>query len=298
MNNKLSVVVPVYRVEKFLNKCVDSIIAQTYKNLEIILVDDGSPDNCPSICDEYARKDERVRVIHKKNGGLSSARNAGLQAATGGYVAFVDSDDWIRPTMYEELMYLAEDLDADVVSGAFFTYKEHRNPPICEGGADGKVRIMTNAEALSELYFGNQGFFCLSTMVPTKIYRTELAKKVEFPEGFIHEDVYWTPMILHMADRVVMYNKSFYAYNLESPTSISSQGRTINAIEGSLHSAKSVCEYFNQNRLETISDYTERKYYSSIIECYYECWMKRKESVYDQKMRELKKETFNNKKTC
>lgn len=84
MNNKLSVVVPVYRVEKFLNKCVDSIIAQTYENLEIILVDDGSPDNCPSICDEYARKDERVRVIHKKNGGLSSARNAGLQAATGG----------------------------------------------------------------------------------------------------------------------------------------------------------------------------------------------------------------------
>lgn len=84
MNNKLSVVVPVYRVEKFLNKCVNSIIAQTYKNLEIILVDDGSPDNCPYICDEYARKDERVRVIHKKNGGLSSARNAGLQAATGG----------------------------------------------------------------------------------------------------------------------------------------------------------------------------------------------------------------------
>ena len=93
MNNKLSVVVPVYRVEKFLNKCVDSIIAQTYKNLEIILVDDGSPDNCPSICDEYARKDERVRVIHKKNGGLSSARNAGLRAATGVYVAFVDSED-------------------------------------------------------------------------------------------------------------------------------------------------------------------------------------------------------------
>ena len=103
-------------------------------------------------------------------------------------------------------------------------------------------------------------------------------------------------MILHMANRVVMYNKSLYAYNLESPTSISSQGRTINAIEGSLHSAESVYEYFNQNRLETISDYTERKYYSSIIECYYECWMKRKESLYDQKMRELKKEAFNNKK--
>ena len=95
MNELISVIVPVYKVEPYLRRCIDSIISQTYHNLEIILVDDGSPDNCGAICDEYAEKDTRVRVIHKSNGGLSDARNAGLDIMTGDYVAFVDSDDWI-----------------------------------------------------------------------------------------------------------------------------------------------------------------------------------------------------------
>ena len=96
MKEKLiSVIIPIYKVEQYLDECVESIIKQTYKNLEIILVDDGSPDGCPQMCDEWARKDERIRVVHKKNGGLSSARNAGLDVATGEYVSFVDSDDFI-----------------------------------------------------------------------------------------------------------------------------------------------------------------------------------------------------------
>ncbi|HCI64916.1 MAG TPA: glycosyl transferase, partial [Clostridiales bacterium] len=104
MNPLISVIVPVYRVEAFLPRCLDSIRGQTYKNLEIILVDDGSPDNCGKICDEYAEMDSRIRVIHKKNGGLSSARNAGLDVAVGDYIGFVDSDDWIAPEMYETLL--------------------------------------------------------------------------------------------------------------------------------------------------------------------------------------------------
>ncbi|OUQ56652.1 hypothetical protein B5E58_10530, partial [Tyzzerella sp. An114] len=94
-NKKISVIVPIYNVEKYLNRCVDSIINQTYKNLEIILVDDGSPDNCGKICDEYAKKDNRIKVVHKENGGVSSARNVGLNIATGDYIGFVDGDDWI-----------------------------------------------------------------------------------------------------------------------------------------------------------------------------------------------------------
>ena len=97
---KISVIVPVFRVEKYINRCVDSILAQSYKNLEIILVDDGSDDACPLICDEYMKKDKRVKVVHKNNGGLSSARNAGLAIATGDFIGFVDSDDWIHPDMY------------------------------------------------------------------------------------------------------------------------------------------------------------------------------------------------------
>ena len=99
----LSVIIPVYKVEKYLRQCVDSVINQTYKNLEIILVDDGSPDNCGKICDEYAEKDKRVKVIHQLNKGLSGARNTGTEQASGEYIAFVDSDDWLDVHMYEDL---------------------------------------------------------------------------------------------------------------------------------------------------------------------------------------------------
>ncbi|HEY8803664.1 MAG TPA: glycosyltransferase, partial [Clostridium sp.] len=102
-NPLISIIVPIYKVEVYIRNCVDSILNQTYKNLEIILVDDGSPDNCGNICEEYSSKDKRIKVIHKKNGGLSSARNAGLDIASGEYIGFIDSDDWIEGDMYESL---------------------------------------------------------------------------------------------------------------------------------------------------------------------------------------------------
>ena len=104
MGELISVIIPIYNVEAYLDECIASVIAQTYSNLEIILVDDGSPDNCPQMCDEWAAKDSRIRVIHKENGGLSDARNAGIDIATGEYIAFVDSDDWIVPEMYEKML--------------------------------------------------------------------------------------------------------------------------------------------------------------------------------------------------
>lgn len=115
----VSVIVPVYKVEEFLPRCIDSILKQTYQNLEIILVDDGSPDNCGKICDEYALKDERVKVIHKENGGLSSARNSGLEIATGEYVAFVDSDDWIDTTYVQTLKDVLENTTSDMSACMF-----------------------------------------------------------------------------------------------------------------------------------------------------------------------------------
>ena len=120
----ISVIVPVYNVEKYLGKCVDSILAQTYENLEIILVEDGTRDGCGAICDAYAAKDPRVRVIHKENGGLSSARNAGMDIARGEYFGFVDSDDWIEPETYETLLNLAEKYNADLVSGSRYDVAE------------------------------------------------------------------------------------------------------------------------------------------------------------------------------
>lgn len=118
--DKVSVIVPIYKVEKYLRQCLDSIVNQTYRNLEIILVDDGSPDNCGSICDEYAKKDNRIIVIHKNNGGLCAARNDGIQRATGDWIAFVDSDDWCELDYYEKMLKAAQGLNVDlVISGGF-----------------------------------------------------------------------------------------------------------------------------------------------------------------------------------
>ena len=125
---KISVIVPVYKVEPYLRKCLDSIVNQTYRNLEIILVDDGSPDNCGAICDEYAAGDGRIRVIHQENGGVSSARNAGLSAVTGEWVGWVDSDDWIEPDMYEYLLKNALEQNADIAVCSH--YEVHRETEV------------------------------------------------------------------------------------------------------------------------------------------------------------------------
>ena len=121
----ISVIVPVYRVEEFLDKCIKSIVNQTYHNLQIILVDDGSPDFCGEICENWAKVDDRIIVIHKENGGLSDARNAGLAIATGDYIAFVDSDDWIEPRMYEVMLSIIKKERADIVACGFIdTYSQ------------------------------------------------------------------------------------------------------------------------------------------------------------------------------
>lgn len=117
----LSIIVPVYKVEKYLRQCLDSIVNQTYENLEIILIDDGSPDNCGKICDEYAQRDNRIKVIHKENGGLSSARNIGTQIAKGEYITYVDSDDWLDKNMYSELISALEKYNLDMVRCEAYT---------------------------------------------------------------------------------------------------------------------------------------------------------------------------------
>jgi len=116
MDKKVSIVVPIYKVEKYLDRCVESLVNQTYKNLEIVLVDDGSPDNCPAMCDEYAKADSRIKVVHKPNGGLPDARNAGMDVATGDYLLFVDSDDWIEPQTVSELTQIIEEQGVDFVT--------------------------------------------------------------------------------------------------------------------------------------------------------------------------------------
>lgn len=178
----LSVIVPVYKAEKFLSDCVDSILNQTFRNLEVILVDDGSPDGSGLICDEYAGKDSRIKVIHKPNGGASSARNAGLDHATGKYIGWVDADDMIAPDMYEMLMNLIEEYKADIADSQF--YSVYNNKKI-KSGPEGPVVSGTGEFILRE--------FFSSAMKPgltTKLYKRELWKNIQFPLGRNHQDCY------------------------------------------------------------------------------------------------------------
>lgn len=215
MEYKISVIVPIYKVEKYLNRCVDSILNQSYKNIEVILVDDGSPDNCGKICDEYLLKDNRIRVIHKENGGLSSARNAGLEIATGEYIGFVDSDDWIEPKMYETLIENAIKYNAEIsVGGVVDLLEENDNYTIIKSTFDEKidVQVLNNEEAMKKFFLGSWSAW-------DKIYKRKVHEKIRFPEGMINEDEAIAMKILDNSEKIVYTNEVFYNY-IRRPNSI------------------------------------------------------------------------------
>lgn len=193
MDKKISVIVPIYKVERYLKQCVDSIIAQTYYNLEIILVDDGSPDNCGAICDEYVEKDPRIKVIHKENGGLSDARNAGLDIMTGEYVGFVDSDDWIEPDMYEKLLENMIRFNSDMSFGGVADELER----------DGVVITLKVSDYGSEPFAESsvnamKRYFLGSWAAWDKLYRVSLFDTIRYPKGEINED---EAIVLHLLNQ-------------------------------------------------------------------------------------------------
>lgn len=209
---KISIIVPVYNVEKFLDICIKSIINQSYRNLEIILVDDGSPDNCPKICDFYAEKDDRVIVIHKTNGGLSDARNSGLHIATGDYFLFVDSDDMIHEQFCEYLVKTAQKYKADIVSCdllIFDNYNDIENLNCnCENITE---EIFENKKALIE-YLQASRFRKIYHGLCMKIYKKELFNNLEFEKGRLHEDVFITYKLLDKSNKTIITNAPYYFY--------------------------------------------------------------------------------------
>ena len=201
----ISVIVPVYKVEKYLDKCVSSIVNQTYKNLEIILVDDGSPDNCPAMCDAWAEKDNRIRVIHKQNGGLSDARNAGMKIASGEFIGFVDSDDWIVSDMYQHLYEIMTDDRSDIaVCGALMVWEDGRTQKLTRDGSC----VLNREDAMRAIIEESW----LKQPVWNKLYRTEKIRDITFPVGKYHEDVFWSYRAVGMADRVSVSDKVGYYY--------------------------------------------------------------------------------------
>lgn len=221
MDSLISVIVPVYNVEKYLRKCVDSILSQTYKNLEIILIDDGSTDSSGKLCDELEKTDPRISVLHKDNGGLSSARNAGLDRMHGEYVLFVDSDDYISGDCVEHLYAIMTGHKAQLSVGNFkATYDDACR--FCDNGA--QDRCITGRDAIA-LQFGKNTV--QMTVAWAKLYEASLFRTLRFPIGLLHEDEGTTYKALYLSDRVVVSDKVVYAYRC-NPESITKQPKKKN----------------------------------------------------------------------
>ena len=203
----LSVIIPVYNVEEYLAKCLDSILGQTYRNLEVILVNDGSKDGSGKICDIYAQKDSRIRVIHKENGGLSSARNAGMDAATGEYITFVDSDDWLEADGYAHLMNLMERYQVKLVCGGNYDVDGGTGTRTL-GVCPSREEVVTAEEFVGRMFLW-QG--CDSSACD-KIYHKSLLENFRYPEGRVCEDVAVTYKIVLGTDRAAFSDRPFYNY--------------------------------------------------------------------------------------
>lgn len=206
----ISIIVPVYKVEEYLPKCVESIRKQTYKNLEIILVDDGSPDNCGMLCEQYAKEDDRIKVIHKPNGGLSDARNAGIDIATGRYISFVDSDDFIHPQMMELLLEAVKHEDADIGVCSWKSVKDGENEEYKEYHIEKYEN--TDGRKIQDIYFEQSDLRIAYTVAWAKLIKRELYDNIRYPKGLLHEDEYTTYKILYRADKIAYINIPMYYY--------------------------------------------------------------------------------------
>jgi len=199
----LSIIVPVYRVEATLDRCINSIVQQSFTDYELILVDDGSPDSCPRLCDDWALRDSRIKVIHKQNGGLSDARNAGLEQAEGEYVTFVDSDDYVAPETYARVMPLVN--DCDIVEFPVYRFYGSARQSMLHLNDQLYTDMRTywlEAQAYAHCYACN------------KIYRHDLFKNVHFPTGIVFEDVATLPLLLRETKRIRTTGKGCYFYCL------------------------------------------------------------------------------------
>lgn len=213
MSNLLSVIVPVYRVEEYLPTCIESILNQTYTNIELFLVDDGSPDRCGKICDEYAKKDARIKVIHKENGGQGSARNRAIDIANGDYLAFVDSDDYIEPDMYETMIEALERTNSDI---ALCGFKTHSGIRCVNSSVPEEEYLFHGAEEILKAYFSSpvvDGSPC------NKVFLRAVFDGIRFPEGVAREDVYIMHHLFARCNKAVHTGKCFYNYIIREGSS-------------------------------------------------------------------------------
>lgn len=276
----VSVVVPVYNVENYLERCVQSIRKQTYKNIEIILVDDGSPDMCGEMCDKLAECDNRIRVIHKINGGLSEARNTGIDFAKGEYVVFIDSDDWIDPDMIELLLHLQKKHSADIVECSY------RNVY--------KNRVVEETKCSAEVIVGDS-IFALEGMLDwkyfkpvawNKLYKREVLGNIRYPKGKLHEDEFTTYKYFYNAKKLVYVDVSKYNYDRTREDSIT--GREFRAANlDACWAFRERVDFFDNHNITQLQNKMNNIYCWYVLESINKCFSYH---IKDQRLKKLLKQ--------
>lgn len=211
MGGLISVIIPVYNVEDYFSQCMDSVLSQSYEKLEIIVVDDGSIDGSGKMCDDYASKDSRVRVIHRENGGQSVARNSGMEIATGDYIAFVDSDDVLHLDYFKVLMGLMTSADVDISSVGMMRFSD-KPDLLMKHICNPSTKIMTGEEAMESILYQNK----LDASPCCKLFKKKVIGNLRFPEGIIYEDLALIYRIYEQARKVIHCKSEYYFYRIHS----------------------------------------------------------------------------------
>lgn len=271
----VSVIIPIYNVEDYLRDCLDSILAQTYEDFEAILVDDGSTDSSGNICDAYAEKEPRIKVIHKKNGGLSSARNAGIDIAKGEFIAFVDSDDAVHPDYLNTMVELAEKHSSDLVACGFVT-----GEACVWEESDDALDIRIGREILNRVNDND----VVVTVAWNKLYSRKFFDeyKLRYPEGKIHEDMFLTPQILYRSNKMVITDQKLYFYR-QRPNSIMTAKFSLKQLD-ILEAIEFRIDFFKANGYKELT-YTE---YENYIRKLRQLYLKMKKSDAEKYSEELK----------
>ena len=294
MNPILTVVIPVYNVEKYLKRCIDSILVQEWKNYNILLVDDGSTDNSPQICEDYAKAYDIISVIHKENGGLSEARNTGISNAEGEYVYFLDSDDWIEPNTFSDLAEVIESDQYDIISfNPEFVKSEH---DIIKSDSK-RTKRLTGKETLIDMF--SYGF--ITGFATDKIYRKALFTKntIQFPVGKYYEDLGTNYKLFLAAKKVYATNQKYYHYLIDNPDSITQSWNEqkfsdMFGFYKDIFYSDFVRSQLNKEELQI----SQRYYVNGLIHILASLYKSKLDKNYGEITSEVKQELEKNKMTC
>jgi glycosyltransferase involved in cell wall biosynthesis len=262
---KISVIVPIYNVENYLNRCIDSIVNQTYENLEIILVDDGSPDDCGDICEQYSDSDKRIHVIHKRNGGLSSARNIGIEYASSDYIVFVDSDDWLDLNMIELLYNIHKKTNAEIVECSYRNIYSNgiKEETLCSGKVIEADNIFALEGMLDWKYF--------KPVAWNKLYKRGVIDNIRYPDGKIHEDEFTTYKYFYNAKKLAYVDISKYNYDRSRIDSITGEGFSEKNLDACIAWRERV-DFFKDHNITQLERKMNNIYCWKVIDSMYKCY--------------------------